>query len=139
MPTNNGATYIPEVPVEHFDISVNDLKCYELVVPRSDPADEEQRRISAVYDLRVYTAVRVRGAPSQRGERTLVFQKVAHARAARKDELRNVLDDLGLLLLRHRREPFRETDFPYASLVCQFLSVLLTSEAHLAGRPGGCR
>jgi hypothetical protein len=44
-------------------------------------------------------------------ERTLVFEEVAHACAASKYELCDVLDNLGLLLGWHRHEPFREAHF----------------------------
>lgn len=42
-------------------------------------------------------------------EPTLVFQKVAHARAPREDELRHILDNLGLVLGREGGEPLGET------------------------------
>ena len=44
-------------------------------------------------------------------KRTLVFNEIAHARATSEDELGDILDDLGLLLRRHRHEPFRKTHF----------------------------
>ena len=44
-------------------------------------------------------------------DQTLVFEEVAHACAAGKHELGDVLDDLGLLLRRHRHEPFRKAHF----------------------------
>jgi hypothetical protein len=44
-------------------------------------------------------------------KRTLVFDKIAHACAASEDELRHILDNLGLLLRRHRHEPFRKAHF----------------------------
>lgn len=37
---------------------------------------------------------------------TFVLEEVAHARAPRQDQLRDVLDDLGLILGRERGEPF---------------------------------
>ena len=50
----------------------------------------------------------VPGAAETDGRRTLVLKEVAHARAASKDELRDVLDDLGLVLGRQRNEPLGE-------------------------------
>ncbi len=47
----------------------------------------------------------------KRRERTLVFEEVAHACAAGKYELGDVLDDLGLLLGWHRHEPFCKAHF----------------------------
>ena len=41
---------------------------------------------------------------------TFVLEEVTHPRPTCKYKLRDVLDDLGLLLLRHREEPFRESD-----------------------------
>ena len=46
-------------------------------------------------------------------ERTLVLEEVAHACAAGKYELCDVLDDLGLLLGWHRHEPFRKAHLTY--------------------------
>ena len=46
-------THIPKVPVQHLNVTVNDLQCDELVVPRPDSAHEEQRGVSPVYDLRI--------------------------------------------------------------------------------------
>ena len=46
-------------------------------------------------------------------QRTFVLEEVTHPRPARKDKLCDVLDDLGLLLLRHREEPFRESDLAW--------------------------
>lgn len=40
------------------------------------------------------------------GEGTFVFDEVAHARPAGEDELRDVLDDFGLVLRRQSGEPF---------------------------------
>ena len=53
------------------------------------------------------------GAETARSRRTLVLEEVTHARPPREDELRDVLDDLRLGLLRHRGVPFREADLPY--------------------------
>lgn len=40
------------------------------------------------------------------GVSTFVFEEVAHARAPGQDDLRDILDDLGLLLGRESRKPF---------------------------------
>jgi hypothetical protein len=42
---------------------------------------------------------------------TFVFEEVAHARATSEDELGDVLDDLGLLLWRHRHKPLCKAHF----------------------------
>jgi len=44
-------------------------------------------------------------------KQTFVFEEVAHARAASEDELGDVLDNLGLLLGRHRHKPLRKAHF----------------------------
>ena len=41
-------------------------------------------------------------------QRTFVLKKVAHARASSEHELRDILDDLGLVLGREGGEPFRQ-------------------------------
>ena len=48
-------------------------------------------------------------------EHTFIFEEVAHARPAREDKLRNVLDDLRLRLWRESREPFRKAHFAYGN------------------------
>ena len=48
------------------------------------------------------------------GGLTLVFEEVAHAGAPSEHDLGDVLDDLGLGLWSHRREPFRETDLSWS-------------------------
>ena len=88
-------THISKVSVQHLYVTVDDLERDELVVALRDARDEEERRVPAVHDLGV-----------------LVLEEVAHARAAREDELRDVLDDLRLRLLRHRRVPLREAHLP---------------------------
>jgi hypothetical protein len=40
------------------------------------------------------------------GPRTFVLQEIAHASAASEDELRDVLDNLGLVFRREGGEPF---------------------------------
>ena len=72
---------------------MNDLERHELVVRSTNPGNEEQAGISPIDDFGI-----------------LILEEVAHPRPACKDELRDVLDDLGLLLLRHREEPLRESD-----------------------------
>jgi hypothetical protein len=44
-------------------------------------------------------------------DQTFVFKKVAHACAASKYELGDILDDFGLLLGRHRHKPLRKAHF----------------------------
>lgn len=51
--TNDPGTYIPEVAIQHLNVSVDNLQCDELIVSRPNPAYEEQRCVSPVYDLRV--------------------------------------------------------------------------------------
>ena len=100
---------------------MDNLQRHQLIVPLADLADEEERRISPINNLRV--CARPPRLPSESfgvlgsycdgsGKRTLVFEEVTHACPARQNKLRNVLDDLRLLLLGHRGVPFRETDFP---------------------------
>ena len=48
-----GRTHIPKVPIQHLNITMDNLKCDELVISRANPSDEEQRRIAAVHDFRV--------------------------------------------------------------------------------------
>lgn len=49
-------THISEITVKHFDIAVYDLQCYQLIVSRTDTTNEEQRRISPIDDLGIYTS-----------------------------------------------------------------------------------
>lgn len=88
------ATYVPEVPIQHLDIAMNNLQCDQFIVILLNSTHEKERCIAAIDDLRV-----------------LVLEKVAHAGPARKDKLCHVLDNLGLTLRAHRLEPFAQPDF----------------------------
>ena len=44
-------TYIAEIPVQHLNIAVYYLQCYQFVVIRADATDEEQGGVSPVHDL----------------------------------------------------------------------------------------
>lgn len=46
--------HIPEIPVQHLDISMHNLQRQELVVARRDGTDEEERSVSPIDDLGVY-------------------------------------------------------------------------------------
>ena len=85
---------------------MDDLQRNQLVVARANAAYEEQRGVTAVNDLRVYSSSAL-GTSSRHSSRTLVLKEVAHPRSPGEHELRHVLDDLGLDLRRHRGEPFR--------------------------------
>ena len=85
---------------------MDDLQRNQLVVARANAAYEEQRGVTAVNDLRVYSSSAL-GTSSRHSSRTLVLKEVAHPRSPREHKLRHVLDDLGLDLRRHRGEPFR--------------------------------
>lgn len=54
---------------------------------------------------------------------TLVLEKVAHPRSSGQNKLRNVLDDLGLILGREGGEPFRQT-LDSVSLMLSYLETL---------------
>lgn len=73
--------HIAIVFIHLFDVSVNNLEGDQLVVIGGAAGDEEKRCISAVDDLGI-----------------LVFEEVAHARSTSQHKLRNILDDLGLIL-----------------------------------------
>lgn len=49
----NSKTHISKVSVQHLDVSVDDLQRDQLVISRTNPANEEQGRISPVDDLGV--------------------------------------------------------------------------------------
>lgn len=101
---------------------MDDLERDQFVVLGVTAGDEEERRVSAVDNLGVYgggnvsagmpgelVPGRIKGA-SQKGRaaRTFVLEEVAHPSPPSQDQLGDVLDDLGLLLGRERREPFCE-------------------------------
>lgn len=46
-------TYISKVPIQNFDITVDDFKRDEFVIARRDAADEEEGGVAAVYDFGV--------------------------------------------------------------------------------------
>lgn len=69
----------------------------------------------------------------EREEHTLVLEEVTHARPTSEDELCDVFHDLGLCLWRHRREPFRETDF-----ACQHGKVKVKGEPGKEGQEWRC-
>ena len=64
---------------------------------------------------------------------TFIFEKVAHARASREDQLRDVLDNLGLFLGRQGGEPFGEA-LGYVSFELNTLSAFATHHLALAGQ-----
>lgn len=80
---------------------MNQLERDELVVLLSDTRNEEERGIAAIDDLRVCCGGHISEKEWEwkgkkgKGERTLVLQEVAHPRSPGKDELSDVLDDLG--------------------------------------------
>lgn len=47
-------THVPEITIQHFDISVYDLQSGEFVIARGDPTYEEKRSISSVNDLCIW-------------------------------------------------------------------------------------
>ena len=51
------ATHIAKVPVQDLDVSVDDLKHHQLIVALANPANEEERCISSVHDLRICTGI----------------------------------------------------------------------------------
>ena len=81
---------------------------------------------------------RPKAAKRARRRRTLVLKEVTHARSPRKDELRDVLDDLRLGLLGHRGVPFREADLPYRVPALSFQLIGCGLQAHLGGRREAC-
>jgi hypothetical protein len=66
--------------------------------------------------------------------RTLVFKEVAHARATREDQLRDILDDLCLLLWWQGQKPFREAD-----LACKLQSDAPEGIQHVMPEAVPCR
>lgn len=46
-------THIAEISVQHLDVAMDDLERHQLVVSWRNAANEEQRRVAAVDDLRV--------------------------------------------------------------------------------------
>ena len=118
-------THVSEIPIQDFDVAVDDLERYEFVVSRRNATDEEERSVSPVDDLGICKGKERRSSTTTCGTRgqncqrvkvgwikcTLVFQDVTHLGPPREHELRHVLDDLGFHPLGHRREPFLQPDF----------------------------
>ena len=50
-------THIPKVPIQHLNVTMDNLQHHQLVVALTDSGYEEQRRISPVHNLRVCAAV----------------------------------------------------------------------------------
>lgn len=94
------------VLVHLLDIAMNDFERNQLIVSGVASGDEEERGVAAVDDLCIWMLVSRAKALSSRGILTLVLKKVAHAGAAGKDKLRDVLDYLCLFLGRQCGEPF---------------------------------
>jgi len=44
-------THIPEISIQDFDVTMDDLQCREFVVPRRNSTHEEEGSVSPVYDL----------------------------------------------------------------------------------------
>ena len=47
-------THVPEIPIQDFDITMDDLQRREFVIPRRDPTHEEKGGVSPVDDLGIY-------------------------------------------------------------------------------------
>lgn len=94
------------VLVHLLDIAMDDFERNQLIVGRVASGDEEERGVAAVDDLCICMLVSRAKTLSSRGILTLILEKVAHAGAAGKDKLRDVLDYLCLFLGCQRGEPF---------------------------------
>ena len=44
-------THVPEIPIQYFDVTMDDLQRREFVVSRRDPTHEEKGSVSPVDDL----------------------------------------------------------------------------------------
>ena len=67
------------------------------------------------------------------GGPTLVFKEVAHACPASKDELSDILDDLGLVFGRERDEPFSQTLYDMSVCLLDAMVCVITDNFALAG------
>ena len=100
--------------VHLFDVAMHNLKGNQFVVGGGAASNEEKRSVSAVDHFGVWRVVIVSANVcldedvQDQGRRvaTFVFKKIAHSSASGKDKLRNIFDDLGLLLGRKGNEPF---------------------------------
>ena len=46
-----GRAHVPEIPIQDFDVTMNDLQRREFVISRRDPAHEEEGSVSPINDL----------------------------------------------------------------------------------------
>lgn len=102
--------HVTVVLVHLLDIAMDNLEGNQLIVGGVAAGDEEERGISAIYDLGVWKncVSLAKSYPCADPPPTFVLEEVAHARAAGEDELRDVLDDFGLVLGCERGEPLGE-------------------------------
>jgi hypothetical protein len=98
--------YVAVVLVHLLHVAVDDFEGDELVVGRVAAGDEEERGISAIDNLGVCPCVSLAQCCRLPDPLTLILEEVAHAGAAREDELGDVFDDFGLVLGSERGEPF---------------------------------
>ena len=49
--TPKESAHISKVPIQHFNVTVDNLQCHKLVVSRADSTHEEERSVSAVNNL----------------------------------------------------------------------------------------
>lgn len=47
--------HVSEIPIQDFDVTMDDLERHEFVVSRRHPAHEEKRSVSPVDDLGICT------------------------------------------------------------------------------------
>lgn len=100
------------VLVHLLDVAMDDFEGNQLIVVGGAAGDEEEGGVSAVDDLGVCSDPSVskekkpRVVLSTRYEQTFILKEVAHARAAGQDQLRDILDNLGLVLGGQSGEPF---------------------------------
>jgi hypothetical protein len=77
---------------------MDNFKGYQLVIHSTYTANEKQAGISSVDNFRVF-----------------ILKKVAHLCPSSKNQLSNVLNNLGLRFGRQCGKPFGESDFPYST------------------------
>lgn len=102
--------HVAVVLVHLLDVAMDNLERDQLIVGGVAAGDEEERGVAAIDDLGIWRRACERGEDGiVSNSLTLVLEKVAHAGAAGEHQLRDVLDDLGLVLGREGGEPFGQT------------------------------
>ena len=96
-----------KVDPDGVDVAVDDFERDQLIVGGVAAGDEEERGIAAIDNFGIWELVsRAKPRPRLISKLTLVLEKVAHSCPTSQYQLRDIFDNLRLVLWRQRGKPF---------------------------------